>query len=472
MSEDPSLAARKAALLERLRRGEVALAPPASAPTITAGPPLSVAPASLLQEDRWLIFRREPTRLGSTISFAAFVNAPLDEDAACQAIEELGRRHETLRTSLTDGPDGVALQHIDPEPVLHLQTHDLTPLPVAERDTRAVAQATALLNDPFDLGRSPLARTAMFRLGDARSLLVIAAHHVISDGWSLGIALNEFSSIYLALATGGRVDLDPLPIQYRDYAAWQRRWLASEASSPHRDYWTEQLRGHVSRRLPGDVDSRLDDEGSDVVEQDLPDGLSEAVRRLAGAVGASPFMILLAAVNVVLAEATGQPEVMVATPVANRRLPETHGLIGYFADTVILRQDLGRPQTFAGLVDAVRATSVRAIAHEDYTLSMYLNEVELERDPDEAPLYSLMVVHRRPLAPPELHGATLEPVELKGPTRNNVSLHLWTDRPVIHAAISYSRRSFSDAWIKAFWHRFAEILRAGVAHPDRAIGKL
>ncbi|HEX6909623.1 MAG TPA: condensation domain-containing protein, partial [Longimicrobium sp.] len=349
-------------------------------------------PLSFAQERLWFVDRLEPGSPVYHMSFPYLLRGSLDTDALRGAWTEIVRRHETLRTALPfTGEQPV--QRIAPPGPVDLPVLDLSHLAEAERDAAARAWMDDVANRPFDLERGPLHRAELVRLGDDEHLLLITLHHVISDGWSLGVAWNELSALYTAFSRGEPSPLPPLPIQYGDFAVWQRAWLTGEVLQAQLDYWRRKLAGAPPLlELPTDrprpaVQTYAGAEAAVVLEG----ADAEAVRQLGRREGSTLFMVLLAAMSVVFSRLSGQDDVVIGTPIAGRTRRETEGLIGLFLNSLALRTDLSGAPTFRELLRRVRETTLEAYAHQDLPFERILQELAPERSLSHSPLFQVML---------------------------------------------------------------------------------
>ncbi|MEV4211204.1 condensation domain-containing protein [Micromonospora sp. NPDC049662] len=465
MTDSSGMSAAKRALLAQWREGRV----PTTPTGITAGPPASRARASMQQKELWDLHRRNTDTSSSNISFAALIDAEVDAGALAGAVDLLARRHETLRTTLS--VDRVVWQDIHDEPLLRLETIDLTDVPPDAAQARAIELANELAAQPFDITTPPLARAVLYRLGPGQSLLAVVASHVVADGWSLAIAMQETTRLYDSLIEGATPDLPPLPAQYRDYAAWQWRWMDSPAAREHARYWEKRLRPISATRLPVDRPrGDAPDLRAGTVRIELTSELSAAARRLAQAEQASLFTVLLTAFMMLLRERTGDPLVSVAAPMASRPDPLTHPMIGFFASVVPLCTTINGDETFRTVLSRVRTVANEAQAHQDFALPMYLNLVEPDRDFVSSPMYTANFVLQPPMQPFKLAGTHLESVTLdRAEMLSSFAIHLWNSEPRIHGTVCYARSAFLESTIGAIVARYLTILERVTDDPDTRV---
>ncbi|HEV8581882.1 MAG TPA: non-ribosomal peptide synthase/polyketide synthase [Thermoanaerobaculia bacterium] len=355
----------------------------------SAGEPL---PLSFAQERLWFLSRLDPDSPAYNISAALRLVGKLDVAALAATLAEIVRRHAVLRTTFTD--DGYEpVQVIHPQQAVGLAMIDLAGLPAAEREAKARDLVLEDLRQPFDLERGPLLRTTLVRLGDEEHLLLASMHHIVSDGWSLAVLVREVGALYGAFARGERASLPELPIQYVDYAVWQRDRLQGDALSAQVAYWRQRLAGAPALlRLPIDRPRPAVQRFRGArVDAWLPPELHAVLRAAGQRQGATLFMVLLAAFAVLLRRHTGMDDLVVGTPAANRDRAELEGLIGFFVNTLVLRADLSADPSFAELLPRVRETALGAYAHQDLPFEKLVAELQPERSLSYSPLFQVML---------------------------------------------------------------------------------
>ncbi|HWS56152.1 MAG TPA: condensation domain-containing protein, partial [Pyrinomonadaceae bacterium] len=334
--ETPTVAGLAAAAERALQAGGAAEAAP-----ISRAPRDEPLPLSFVQQRLWFIDQLEPGSAVYNIPAAVRLDGALEAGALERALSEVVRRHESLRTTFA-AAEGQPVQVISPPRPLRLEVRDLSRLSAGEREAEAHRLAAEEARRPFDLARGPLFRASLVRLSDDEHVLLVTMHHIVSDGWSLGVLIREVSTLYSAYARGEESPLEELPIQYADYAAWQRARLSGEALDAQLAYWRGQLAGAPPLlELPTDRPRQaLQTYRGTHYSFRLPRAMSESLKALGRKENATLFMTLLAAFDVLLDWYTGQQDIVVGTGVANRTRVETEGLIGFFVNTVVLRADL------------------------------------------------------------------------------------------------------------------------------------
>ncbi|MEW5930501.1 MAG: amino acid adenylation domain-containing protein, partial [Gemmatimonadota bacterium] len=378
-----ALARRVEALLHA---GDGAEAPPL-APVPRDGAPL---PLSFGQQRLWLLQRMEPGSAAYNLPYALRVRGPLDEGALERALTDVAGRHETLRTRFPE-QGGEPVQRIEPARPVRPPRVDLSRLPEPARDAELARLADAEARRPFDLAAGPALRTALVRLGARDAAVLLTLHHVVCDGWSLGILVNELSAAYAARARGERARLPELPVQYADFAVWQRAWLTGPVLERQLAFWRGALRGAPALlEIPADRPrpAVLPDAGGRIDFRLDADTLA-GVRALARREGATPFMALLAAWQLLLARYAGVEDVVVGTPVAGRDRLETEGLVGFFVNTLVMRADLSGDPAFRELLRRVRRAALEAYAHRDLPFERLVEALGAGRSRAHAPLFQV-----------------------------------------------------------------------------------
>ncbi|HLL48047.1 MAG TPA: condensation domain-containing protein, partial [Longimicrobiaceae bacterium] len=344
------------------------------------------------QQRLWLLDRLRPGNAIYVISRAFRLTGALDVDALERALAEVVRRHEALRTVFAER-EGEPEQVVAPAAELRLAVEELGGLPAAEREAAALRRVREESVRPFDLERGPLFRAGLLRLDAEEHVLALCMHHIVSDGWSMGVLLRELEALYGAFARGEPSPLAELPIQYADYAVWQRDQLTGAALEEQLAYWRERLAGAPAvLELPTDR-ARPAEQGfrGALERRELPGELLGELKGVARREGATLFMVLAAAFQLLLSRWSGQEEVVVGTPVAGRTRAETEGLIGFFVNTLALRGDLGGEPSFRELLGRVRESTLGAFAHQDLPFEKLLEELAVERSLRHSPVFQVMI---------------------------------------------------------------------------------
>ena len=442
---------------------------PVLAPRGEDGP----APLSYSQERLWILDRMEPDNAAYGMPFAVRLTGELDRAALARALSGVVARHAALRTVFTTHAGRPVQRVLEPAPV-PLPAVDLAPLPARARGEALEVILRAAGARTFDLAAGPLVRALLVLEGDGAAVLHVTMHHIVSDGWSLGVFIREMAALYRAALTSGSESepvLPPLPVQYPDYAAWQRRWLTGERRRRQLDYWRERLAG-----VPQGLDLPFDRPRPAVrtfrggsVPAFLEASLVEPLRALAAAEGSSLFMVLLAAWKLLLQRLSGESDVVVGSPVAGRGRREIEGLIGMFLNTLVLRTDLSGDPSFRELADRVRTTALGAYEHQDVPFEMLLEELNPERDLARTPFFQVFFnMMELPLETEmELPGVTLEALAPpEAPSKFDVTLYL---RPAgsgldLHAV--YNADLFDRSTVERVLGQYRAVLDQVVERPD------
>ncbi|HEX6289605.1 MAG TPA: amino acid adenylation domain-containing protein [Herpetosiphonaceae bacterium] len=460
------------AILER--RGAV-IAPP-SGQTIPRSPRAGTIPLSFAQQRMWLLDQLMPDQLAYIIPTVMRLAGALDVDALAWSLAQVVRRHEVLRTTFALDPDtGQPTQVIAPDLGLDLPLRDLRATP-----DRAPDVARSLIRQPFDLGRGPLLRATLLRLAEAEHWLVLTLHHSVADGWSLEVLVREVATLYalrcrgLSEAAGAGLGPlgTPLPIQYADYAVWQRAWLHGEVGAQQLDYWRRQLAGVPPIELPIDRPRPAVASAHGALHPfHLPATLRADLNHLSQREGATLFMTLLAAWQMLLARYTGQTDIAVGTPIAGRVRPELEGLIGLFVNTLVLRTDLAGAPTFVDLVARVRAVCLDAYTHQDLPFDVVVEHLHPTRDLSRHPLFQvLFVLQNLPTTTIALPDLTVEPVRVEtGTAKFDLAMLLSETADGLRGEVEYATDLFDAGTIERLVGHYQLLLTQIVADPTQPI---
>jgi amino acid adenylation domain-containing protein len=355
-------------------------------PPVTSAPPAETYPASLGQRRLWFLQRLAPDGFFFNISHGLRLGGPLDVEALRLSLEAIVDRHEPLRTTFeTDG--GLPVQRIAPPSAFPLPLVDLSALPAGRREGSARLVALEETAQPFDLVRGPLVRAALVRLSATDHVVLLNPHHLVFDGWSMDVVFRELSALYGAFSRRLPAELPPLPVRFVDFSEWQRRVLAGPLRERQLAWWKERLDGMRPLDLPTDrprpAVQRFRGGWRTTV---LPAPLIADLERMGRRNGATPYMVLLAGFSTLLARWSGQADVPVGSPVAERSRPEVEGLVGFFVNTLALRMDLGGEPRFSEVLNRVRETALGAWAHQDLPFEVLVEELVPERDLSANPL--------------------------------------------------------------------------------------
>ena len=431
-------------------------------------------PQSLAQNRLWITWQLDPHSSAYTIPGALRLRGELDEDAVRTSFQQLILRHEALRTRFYER-DGQAFQRVEANTGFDLEVIDLSDLPSAEREARAQQIREDEARTQFDLEKGPLLWVTLVRLDDEDHQLLVTLHHIIADGWSLNILIDEFSRLYAAATQGQTLELPPLALQYADYGSWQRQWLVEGEGQRQLAYWQAQL-GDEHPALSLATDHPRAAQHSHSASRHsvrLNATLSEAIRQAAQAHDSTPFMLLLAAFQSLLYRYSGQRDIRIGVPNANRPRQETQGLIGFFINTLVLRVELDGRLPFNQLLAATRQAALGAQAHQDLPFEQLLEAFPQAR---EQGLFQVMFNHQqRDLsALRRLPGMLAD--ELPWHSREakfDLQLHTEEDRNGrLSLAFDYADELFDSATIQRLAEHFINLLHAVCEQPEQAIGDL
>ncbi|HYG62862.1 MAG TPA: amino acid adenylation domain-containing protein, partial [Thermoanaerobaculia bacterium] len=462
--EEPTVAGL-AGRLGRLGRTEV------EAPSIVPVPRQADLPLSFAQQRLWFLHRLAPDSAVYNVPLAVRLSGRLDAAALAGALRGIGRRHEALRTTF-DERQGHPVQVIEPEPRLTLTLLDLSDLPPAEREAEVLRQAHTEALAPFDPAAGPLVRATLLVLGEEEHTLLVTMHHIVTDGWSMGIFLRELTALY-----AGR-ELPELPVQYGDFAAWQRAWLSGEVLESQISYWRERLAGAPVRlTLPTDRPRpAVETHRGASLPVTLPPELSQSLTALARREGATPFMILMAGFAVLLGRYSGQGDVVVGAPIAGRNRREIEGLIGFFVNTLALRVELADEQGFLDLVRQVRRTALDAYAHQDIPFERLVEELVTERDLSHSPLFQVVLTLQSASVSSEGGGVTgleLRPVEVEsGTAKFELSLGFAQREEELAGSLEYNTDLFDTATAERLARHLARLLEGAAGSPGLRLAEL
>ncbi|MET0398426.1 MAG: amino acid adenylation domain-containing protein, partial [Longimicrobiaceae bacterium] len=432
--------------------------------------PLSL---SFAQQRLWFIDQLEPGSAVYNVPFALRLRGRFDPAVLERAVTEIVRRHETLRTVFAV-VDGEPVQVIREAAPVALPLTDLRSLPAESREAEVFRLAREEAVRPFDLAAGPLLRVSAVRLDAAEWGLLFTLHHIVSDGWSIGVLIREVSALYDALAEGRESALPELAVQYADYAAWQRGWLAGEKLEAELGYWRDRLAGTPPLlELPTDYPrSQARDSRGGSVRVGLSAEVSRGLRALSRREGATAFMTLLAAWQLLLSRYAGQEDVSVGTPIAGRTRLETEPLIGFFVNTLVLRTDLSGEPTFRELLARVRETTLGAYQHQEIPFERLVEELAPERSLAHTPLFQVMFVLQNNERG-ELRMGALEMEPLSGGDAEIAKFDLMLALAEDERGFSGSLSFRSDLWERATLERmsghFACLTEAVVTDPARPV---
>ncbi len=426
---------------------------------------------SFAQQRIWFLHQLEP---GSHYNdhFDLRLRGPLDVQILERAINEIVRRHDTLRSSFSEA-EGEPVHSIASQLTVAIPVIDLNHLPTAEREQEAIRLAVENCQKPFDLERAPLFRASLLRLAAEDHLLILTFDHIIVDGWSHGVFLSELTQIYEAYLAGGQSPLPELPIQYSDFAAWQQRWMKGGQIAGHLEYWKQQLQGVPERlELPTDhprpkVQSFRGARLSFTLDKPLIDGLTAVGRKEKSTL----FMVLLAGFQALLARLSRREDIVIGSPIANRNRPEVEPLIGSFMNTLALRSDLSGDPGFVELLNRVRKMCLDAYAHQDLPFEKLVAELKPARNLSYSPIFQVMFILQNTPAPISRTGSlqfAQQDVDA-GSSKLDLTLNLEETPQGCIGWIEYSTDLFDRSSIERMIAQFQMVLKSIVSDSARRI---
>jgi amino acid adenylation domain-containing protein len=442
-------------------------------PALDAARKTRPLPLSYAQSRQWFLWQLEPQGTAYHVAGALRLQGTLDEAALRASFAALVARHESLRTVFGTEVDGQAVQVVQAHCEPALEVIDLTTAPA--REDRASEEAARIAHTPFDLSCGPLLRLGLIRLSADEHLLVVVMHHIVSDGGSMQVIVDEFAAHYRAQVLGEALRLAPLSIQYADYAQWQRQGLEAGELERQWAYWKAQLGTEQSvLQLPADHPRRADGRyRAGTLSLALPADLVKPLQQRAQAEGATLFMVLLAAFQALLQRYTGQGDIRVGVPIANRHRPETEGVVGLFVNTQVLRSVVEPRASLKQLLVQVKAAAQGAQAHQDLPFEQLVQALQPQRSLGQPPLFQVMFNHQREdhRALHELPGLTCKPYPLTGQAAQfELTLHTTENaHGAVHARFTYAAELFEPATIARLAKHYEAMLCALAAQPEIAI---
>nr|WP_163500586.1 non-ribosomal peptide synthetase [Halomonas socia] len=439
---------------------------------------LSICSPSYAQLRQWFLWRLDPQSSAYHITGALTLEGSLDTEALRDSFSDLVSRHEALRTVFRDDGEGGAMQMVQVESNVAWHEVDLAHMPKDERDAAIEKQLDRLCNDPFDLEQGPLLRVGLLRLSEEKHLLVVVMHHIVSDGWSMQLIIDEFAENYAARVTGEAWQSPALPIQYADYALWQRQWMEAGEKERQLAYWQAELGDeHPVLQLPTDRPRRNDGyyhaARHAIV---LPASMVSRLRQQAQAKGATLFMALLTGFQSLLYRYTGQEDTRVGVPIANRHRSETQGVVGFFVNTQVLRNQLNGRLSLAKALEQGKRAALGAQDHQDLPFEQLVEALQPERSLSHTPLFQVMFNHQQ-----QDHGAlqTLPGLELSNwpLEKKGAQFELTLDvverkNGGLEARFVYADELFEPATIERLAQHYAAILKALAEMPESALSDI
>ncbi|WP_414588179.1 amino acid adenylation domain-containing protein, partial [Scytonema sp. PCC 10023] len=444
-------------------------------PPIVRVPRQAQMPVSFAQQRLWFLQQFESESGFYNIPVAVRFQGQLNITALEQSLNHIINRHEALRTNFIQ-VDGQVMQVIASSMTLTLAVADLQQLDPTEREITCQQLATAEAVRPFDLAGDLLVRASLFQLQPTEHVLLLVMHHIVSDGWSMGVLVRELAEVYQAICNELPIALPELPIQYADFAHWQQQWLQEEVLAQQVTYWQQQLQGATALlELPTDRPRPAIQTYKGATERfSLSDELSAAIAALSQKQEVTLFMTLLAAFQTLLYRYSGQTDICVGTPIANRNRNETEELIGLFVNTLVLRSNLSGNPSFSDLLLQVREVALGAYAHQDLPFEQLVEQLQPERSLSYTPLFQVMfVLQNAPMPSLELADLTLSPLAIESSTAKfDLTLFLENTSAGLMGAIEYNTDLFDAVTIARMVKHYQTLLEAVVAAPQQKLSEL
>ncbi|MEG4440289.1 amino acid adenylation domain-containing protein [Microcoleus sp. AT9_B5] len=432
-------------------------------------------PTSFAQQRLWFIDQLEPGNPFYNLPAAVLLKGRLNVVVLERSFQEIVRRHEALRTTFATA-DGQPVQVVGQKFNFGLQVLDLQQLAETEREEKVKQLAAEEASKSFDLTKGPLLRASLLQLDAEEYVLLLTLHHIIFDGWSIGVFLQELAALYEAFSIGKPSPLPELPIQYADFAIWQREWLAGDRLQTQLNYWKKQLSGLPPLlELPADRPRPPVQTYRGAKESFLiPRTLTAALKKLSRQENATLFMTLLAAFKTLLYRYTGQADIPVGSPIANRNRAEIQGLIGFFVNTLVLRTNLSGDRTFRQLLDRIREVSLEAYAHQDLPFEKLVEELQPDRNLSYNPLFQVaFVLQTAPVAAESIAGLNLTLLDVENQTAKvDLTLYLEEKQEEISGQFEYSTDLFDAVTIRRMAGHLIALLEGIAANPERRIEEL
>ncbi|MEJ8545842.1 amino acid adenylation domain-containing protein [Brevibacillus borstelensis] len=442
--------------------------------TKVASKEVVVFPQSFSQQRLWFIHQLEPASTTYNMPFYIRIYGNVNVANVEKSIKEIIARHEVLRTTFQN-IDGVPHQIIHKEIDFALKKEMIIHGTLEEREKTALRAAQEEANSPFQLEEGPLFHAKLFVMNDDNYLLLINMHHIISDGWSIGVFFQELNELYKAYSNNCSSPLADLPIQYADFAVWQRNWLQGDVLDHQISYWKKQLKDLPTIQLPSDFPrgkhSNYEAKSQHFV---LSKAVTKSLRSFGKKESASLYMILLAAFGVLLYRYTQQNDLVVGTPIANRNQEEIEKLIGFFVNTIVVRTNIQRESSFQEFLQSVKYTLLEAYTYQDVPFEKLVEELRPDRQIGTTPLFQIAFAMQNVAAPSlvanDLH---FEILEIENPVaKHELALYMSEDEEQITGSFIYRADLFSDTTIQSMITRLQRIIASVVENPHQNIGEI
>ncbi len=468
--EAPTVASLATRMSEQKQQEEGVLLRPSLVPVARS----EQMPLSFAQERMWFLEQLEPGNSSYNMPIAVQMRGAVRVEWLEESLRQIVQRHESLRTHFEEH-DGRPWQVIEPEKQISVSTIDVC----GETEEARAATVRRFVQEeaqrPFDLRKGPLLRVTLIQVEQAEFVLVLTMHHIISDGWSLGVLVKEITQIYAGLQQQREVKLPALAIQYPDFATWQRGWLEGEQLELQLLYWRKQLQGASAIELPTDHPRplRQSSRGANYAFT-LPAELQTALYALCRREGVTLFMTLLATFQTLLYRYTEREDIVVGTDIANRTTAETEALIGFFINLLVLRTDMSGKPTFKELLQRVRETVLEAYTYQDVPFEHIVDSLRLERTLKRTPLVNvLFVLQNVPMSGGELPGVEITPYKIEETTSKfDVAFFLMEEAGVLRGSVNYSTDLFDERTIQRMVNHYEMLLHSAIADLDSSIQTL
>lgn len=462
------LSKAKLALLQKLAKGE-------GGHLFTSIPKRSSdepAALSYAQQRLWFLEQLVPDTPIYNMASAIQLKGKLNVTALEEVLREIVRRHETLRTTFTTDENGNPIQVIHETLPFDLPKQEVMGETEEEKQKEIERLVQEEIRIPFNLEKGPLIRAKLLVISEEEHVLIFTMHHIISDSWSLGIFAREMATLYRDFSEGKSSSLADLPIQYSDFAIWQRKQMESEKMQKQLAYWKKRFKGELPvLQLPVDSSKKENDFSGGRFTFHLDHELTSRLRDLGKQEGTSLFMTLLTAYKTLLYRYSGQDDIIVGTPIAGRRQKEVEELIGFFVNTLPLRTDLSGKPTFRQLLQRVKQVALEAFDHQDLPFEKIVEEVQPERSMNQSPLFQTMfVLQNAPMPKMELKDLTVSFLEVHNETAKfDLLLTMIETETGMTAAFEYSKQLFKESTIRRMAQHFKQLLQLIVENPDAVI---
>jgi amino acid adenylation domain-containing protein len=431
----------------------------------------AVFPLSLAQQRLWIPYQLEPESTAYTMLYAVRLLGPLEVTLLQRAVDEIVRRHEILRTTIAV-VDGQPAQIIAPPGPRPIEQIDLGAMPLREAEAHVQELLDARARLRFDLERGPLLQISLIRLGENSHVLAMAQHHICSDGWSMAVFVQELTALYAAFGAGEPSPLRELPIQYVDYALWHRRWLEDGGREQRLlSYWKERLAGAPTLRMPTDRHRpALQTFRGAHREFALPGPLCAELAALSAREGVTLYMTLVAGFMVLLHRYTGQDDIVIGTDASGRTRRETEGLIGFFANQLVLRTDMRENPTFRQVLQRTQEVVLGAFEHQEAPFDRVVAAVNPERDLGRTPLFQVKLgFMKMTIVPERLAGIEIRPWPLEGTSKFDLELSLWERADQVAGHFEYNTDLFDAATIEGLSRRLLTLLAQTARAPEMCV---